>query len=40
MDLLAREAPDDAVLSEEGRDDLRRLDHHACVDRRPRRRHA
>ena len=27
MDLLAREAPDDAVLSEEGRDDLRRLDH-------------
>lgn len=26
MDLLAREAPDDAVLSEEGRDDLRRLD--------------
>jgi 3'(2'), 5'-bisphosphate nucleotidase len=26
MDLLAREAPDDAVLSEEGRDDLRRLE--------------
>src|SRR5687768_476643 len=26
MDLLAREAPGDAVLSEEGRDDLRRLD--------------
>ena len=26
VDLLAREAPDDAVLSEEGRDDLRRLD--------------
>jgi 3'(2'), 5'-bisphosphate nucleotidase len=25
-DLLGREAPDDAVLSEEGRDDLRRLD--------------
>jgi 3'(2'), 5'-bisphosphate nucleotidase len=25
VDLLAREAPDDAVLSEEGRDDLRRL---------------
>jgi 3'(2'), 5'-bisphosphate nucleotidase len=27
VDLLAREAPDDAVLSEEGRDDLRRLEH-------------
>ena len=27
MDLLAREAPGDAVLSEEGRDDLRRLEH-------------
>jgi len=27
MDLLAREAPGDAVLSEEGRDDYRRLDH-------------
>jgi 3'(2'), 5'-bisphosphate nucleotidase len=27
VDLLAREAPGDAVLSEEGRDDLRRLDH-------------
>jgi 3'(2'), 5'-bisphosphate nucleotidase len=27
MELLAREAPGDAVLSEEGRDDLRRLDH-------------
>jgi 3'(2'), 5'-bisphosphate nucleotidase len=27
VDLLAREAPEDAVLSEEGRDDLRRLDH-------------
>ncbi len=26
LDLLAREAPADAVLSEEGRDDLRRLD--------------
>jgi 3'(2'), 5'-bisphosphate nucleotidase len=26
VDLLAREAPDDAVLSEEGRDDLRRLE--------------
>jgi 3'(2'), 5'-bisphosphate nucleotidase len=26
MDLLAREAPGDAVLSEEGRDDLRRLE--------------
>ncbi len=26
MDLLSREAPDDAILSEEGRDDLRRLD--------------
>ena len=26
VDLLAREAPGDAVLSEEGRDDLRRLD--------------
>ena len=26
VDLLAREAPNDAVLSEEGRDDLRRLD--------------
>jgi 3'(2'), 5'-bisphosphate nucleotidase len=26
LDLLAREAPGDAVLSEEGRDDLRRLD--------------
>jgi 3'(2'), 5'-bisphosphate nucleotidase len=27
VDLLAREAPGDAVLSEEGRDDLARLDH-------------
>jgi 3'(2'), 5'-bisphosphate nucleotidase len=27
VDLLAREAPGDAVLSEEGRDDLGRLDH-------------
>jgi 3'(2'), 5'-bisphosphate nucleotidase len=27
VDLLAREAPGDAVLSEEGRDDLRRLEH-------------
>jgi len=27
LDLLAREAPGDAVLSEEGRDDRRRLDH-------------
>ncbi|MEQ1787581.1 MAG: inositol monophosphatase family protein, partial [Acidimicrobiales bacterium] len=26
IDLLGREAPGDAVLSEEGRDDLRRLD--------------
>jgi len=26
VDLLAREAPDDAILSEEGRDDLRRLE--------------
>jgi 3'(2'), 5'-bisphosphate nucleotidase len=28
VDLLAKEVPDDAVLSEEGRDDLRRLEHH------------
>ena len=30
VELLAAERPDDAVLSEEGRDDLRRLEHRRC----------
>ncbi len=39
MDLLAQHRPDDAVLSEEGKDDKARLDGGAGVDHRPARRH-
>ena len=40
VDLLAQHRPDDAVLSEEGKDDKRRLGSRPGLDRGPARRHA